>query len=226
MKQAYVYILASKPNGTLYVGVTSNLPQRIWQHKNEMVDGFTKKYSVHMLVYFEACIDMYSAISREKQLKSWKRNWKIRLIEDFNPRWLDLYQSILWHCIQHLSYWFVISDVTASPSGITLVLFSYRSSIILVLPHCHSGAGRNPYLRPESMWEYWWLAWCYGCWIKFSMTLLCCAAVPLCRCDVVLLWWWAMWRCDVVAMCGVMEWLGLYGCFEFIFLSELWLLKN
>lgn len=95
MKQAYVYILASKPNGTLYVGVTSNLPQRIWQHKNEMVDGFTKKYSVHMLVYFEACIDMYSAISREKQLKSWKRNWKIRLIEDFNPRWLDLYQSIL-----------------------------------------------------------------------------------------------------------------------------------
>lgn len=95
MKQAYVYILASKPNGTLYVGVTSNLPQRIWQHKNEMVDGFTKKYSVHMLVYFEACIDMYSAISREKQLKSRKRNWKIRLIEDFNPRWLDLYQSIL-----------------------------------------------------------------------------------------------------------------------------------
>ena len=90
-----VYILASKANGTLYIGVTSNLPQRLWQHKNELADGFSKKYRVHSLVYFEQCNDMYAAICRERQLKRWNRAWKIQLIEAENPSWKDLYYSIL-----------------------------------------------------------------------------------------------------------------------------------
>jgi len=95
MKSPAVYILASKMNGTLYIGVTSDLPQRIWQHKNHLTDGFTKKYDVTQLVYFEQHVTMESAIIREKQLKSWKREWKMELIESKNPEWIDLYSSII-----------------------------------------------------------------------------------------------------------------------------------
>lgn len=95
MKQPAVYILASKRNGTLYVGVTSDLAVRVWQHRNDVVEGFTKKYGVHMLVYFELHEDLESAIVREKRLKKWNRAWKLRLIEEMNPDWDDLYESIL-----------------------------------------------------------------------------------------------------------------------------------
>ena len=95
-KQPCVYILANKKNGTLYIGVTSNLAQRIYQHKNKLVSGFTDKYHVHNLVYYEQHDSMESAILREKQMKKWKRDWKIRLIETNNPEWNDLYQEILW----------------------------------------------------------------------------------------------------------------------------------
>ena len=84
MKQPYVYILASRRNGTLYVGVTSDLIQRVWQHKNDLAEGFTKRYGVHRLVWYEECGTMEAAISREKAIKEWKRAWKIRLIEDHN----------------------------------------------------------------------------------------------------------------------------------------------
>ena len=94
-KQPAVYILASKQNGTLYIGVTSNLVKRIWEHKNNLVEGFTKKYTVHDLVYFELAETMDSAISREKQLKSKSRANKIQLLEASNPEWRDLYQEIL-----------------------------------------------------------------------------------------------------------------------------------
>jgi putative endonuclease len=90
-----VYILASVPRGTLYVGVTSNLPARIWQHKNDQVDGFTKKYRVHTLVWYEVHGTMESAIVREKVLKAWKRAWKIELVEQGNPQWCDLYREIV-----------------------------------------------------------------------------------------------------------------------------------
>ena len=93
--EACVYILASQKNGTLYIGVTSNLPQRVWQHKNGQADGFTKKYSIHHLVYFEQTSDIESAIAREKQLKKWRRQWKIDLIEGRNPDWVDLYPDIV-----------------------------------------------------------------------------------------------------------------------------------
>ena len=94
MKQPSVYILASKRNGTLYIGVTSNLVQRIWQHKSDLVEGFTKKYQVHTLVYYEQHADMQAAITREKQLKKWNRAWKIELIEKANPQWRDLWTDI------------------------------------------------------------------------------------------------------------------------------------
>jgi len=94
-KQPAVYILASKQNGTLYIGVTSDLVKRIWEHKNNAVDGFTKKHGVHNLVWYELHDSMNSAIMREKQLKNWKRKWKIRMIEEKNLWWQDLYQSIL-----------------------------------------------------------------------------------------------------------------------------------
>ncbi|WP_368563654.1 GIY-YIG nuclease family protein [Pseudoxanthomonas sp. UTMC 1351] len=90
-----VYILASGRNGTLYIGVTSNLPSRIWQHRNDQVPGFTRRYRVHTLVWHEAHGSMESAIAREKALKEWKRAWKIQMIEDSNPYWRDLYQDIL-----------------------------------------------------------------------------------------------------------------------------------
>ena len=93
-KVGYVYILASHQNGTLYIGVTSNLIKRIWQHKNKQVDGFTKKYDVNKLVYYEIFQDIESAIKREKRLKKYLRQWKLRLIEEKNPDWVDLYSSI------------------------------------------------------------------------------------------------------------------------------------
>ena len=95
MKQYYVYILASKKNGTLYTGVTSNLVKRVYEHKNDLIDGFTKKYQVHSLVYFEIFSDIDEAIHREKCIKRWKRAWKIELIEKSNPNWKDLYDEII-----------------------------------------------------------------------------------------------------------------------------------
>jgi len=95
MKAPVVYILASKKNGTLYTGVTSDLVKRIWQHRNNQVEGFTQKYSVHNLVYFEQHSEMSAAILREKQIKKWKRAWKIALIEKQNPQWDDLYLTLL-----------------------------------------------------------------------------------------------------------------------------------
>ncbi len=94
-KQPAVYILASKRNGTPYVGVTSDLVKRIWQHKNGSVEGFTERYGVHQLVWYELHATMESAIRREKRLKDWKRAWKLKLIEDANPDWQDLYHSIV-----------------------------------------------------------------------------------------------------------------------------------
>lgn len=90
----YVYILTSKRNGTLYVGVTSNLAKRIYEHKNEITGGFTTKYDVKTLVYYEIFEDFENAAQREKALKAWKRNWKIELIEKTNPDWQDLYKDI------------------------------------------------------------------------------------------------------------------------------------
>jgi len=84
-KQPAVYILASKRNGTLYIGVTSDLVKRIWEHRNDMVEGFTKRYNVHRLVWYELYENMESAIEREKRLKEWKRKWKLELIESTNP---------------------------------------------------------------------------------------------------------------------------------------------
>jgi putative endonuclease len=94
-KQPSVYILASKRNGTLYIGVTSNLVKRIWEHKNNMVEGFTKRYNLHRLVWYELHENMESAITREKRLKNWKRKWKLELIESNNPKWLDLFNTIV-----------------------------------------------------------------------------------------------------------------------------------
>ncbi len=94
-KQPAVYILASKRNGTLYIGVTSNLVKRIWEHKNNKVEGFTKRYGVHQLVWYEIHENMESAIVREKRLKEWKRKWKLELIENNNPYWHDLYNMIV-----------------------------------------------------------------------------------------------------------------------------------
>ena len=93
--QPAVYILASQPYGTLYTGVTSDLPKRIWEHKNDYADGFTKRYGVHVLVYFEIHENMISAINREKQIKKWNRSWKIRLIESTNSEWRDLWNEII-----------------------------------------------------------------------------------------------------------------------------------
>ena len=93
-KQPAVYILANQRNGTLYIGVTSDLIQRIWQHKENLVEGFTKKYGCHTLVYFEQHTEMAAAILREKQMKKWNRAWKIALIEKENPTWRDLWPDI------------------------------------------------------------------------------------------------------------------------------------
>ena len=94
-KQPCVYILASKRNGTLYAGVTSDLVKRIWEHKNNVVEGFTKKYGVHTLVWYEVHETMESAIGREKAIKNWKRDWKVKVIEEMNPQWRDLYADLI-----------------------------------------------------------------------------------------------------------------------------------
>ncbi len=91
----YIYILASKPYGTLCTGVTNDLVRRVWEHKNDFVEGFTKKYRIHMLVYYEQGESIESAITREKQLKKWKRRWKLDLVEKTNPGWKDLYSEII-----------------------------------------------------------------------------------------------------------------------------------
>lgn len=95
MKSYYVYILASKRNGTLYIGITSDLIKRIHEHKNRETESFTKKYNVNKLVYFEETQTAETAITREKQLKKWERKWKLRLIEESNPNWNDLYNEIV-----------------------------------------------------------------------------------------------------------------------------------
>jgi putative endonuclease len=91
----YVYILANKKQGTLYIGVTNDLIKRAFEHKNDLVEGFTKKYGVHQLVYFEQTNDITSAINREKQIKKWRRQWKIELIEEKNPDWKDLFLDLV-----------------------------------------------------------------------------------------------------------------------------------
>jgi putative endonuclease len=92
--QYYIYILANKRNGTLYIGVTSNLVKRVYEHKNNIIEGFTKKYNIHKLVYYEITNDIESTIRREKQLKKWNRKWKMNLIEKSNPEWIDLYYGL------------------------------------------------------------------------------------------------------------------------------------
>jgi putative endonuclease len=90
----YIYILASQRRGTLYVGVTSNLTKRVYEHKRGLADGFTKQYGVHRLVYYEIAEDAEAALTRERQIKKWNRAWKLRLIEEHNPEWEDLYSSL------------------------------------------------------------------------------------------------------------------------------------
>ena len=94
-KQPCVYLLANKRNGTLYTGVTSNLVKRIWEHKPHIVEGFTKKYNVTLLVWYEPHDSMESAIHKEKMIKNWKRSWKIKEIEKINPEWNDLYDGVI-----------------------------------------------------------------------------------------------------------------------------------
>ena len=91
-KQFFVYMMASQKNGTIYIGVTSDLRKRAWEHKNDAVDGFTQKYEVHRLVWYEPHENAESAITKEKQMKEWKREWKIKRIEEMNPNWNDLYE--------------------------------------------------------------------------------------------------------------------------------------
>lgn len=95
MKQGYVYIMANKPQGTIYIGVTSDIIKRVYEYKNDFVDGFTRKYALKSLVYYEVFDEIAEAIKREKQLKEWQRKWKIELIEKQNPKWEDLYKAIL-----------------------------------------------------------------------------------------------------------------------------------
>jgi putative endonuclease len=96
MRTYYVYMLASQRNGTLYVGVTSDLSRRVWEHKEGLTPGFTSRYGVVRLVWYEDYPDISDAIMREKRLKRWRRAWKLRLIEETNPQWLDLYET--WNC--------------------------------------------------------------------------------------------------------------------------------
>ncbi len=91
----FVYIMASKKNGTLYVGVTNDLLRRVYEHKNHLAEGFSSTYNVHSLVWFESTASIEAAITREKQLKNWKREWKIALLESVNPHWNDLYEGLL-----------------------------------------------------------------------------------------------------------------------------------
>ena len=91
----FVYIMASKKDGVLYIGVTNDIVRRVYEHKNDFVDGFTRKYHIHKLVYFETTSDINVAITKEKQMKKWYRKWKIALIEKTNPHWNDLYNSLI-----------------------------------------------------------------------------------------------------------------------------------
>lgn len=91
----FVYILASKPRGTLYVGVTKSLTRRIFEHKHKLIEGFTERYDVNLLVWYESSESIESAIAYEKKLKRWRREWKIEMIEEQNPEWVDLYQQII-----------------------------------------------------------------------------------------------------------------------------------
>ncbi len=93
MKTYYVYILASKRNGTLYIGVTNDPLKRVYEHKKNLIEGFTSKYQVHQLVYYETASEVTAVLRREKQLEKWKRAWKIELIEKNNPQWKDLYET-------------------------------------------------------------------------------------------------------------------------------------
>ena len=95
MKNYYIYIMANKTNTTIYIGVTSDIIKRVWEHKNKLVGGFTKRYNVNKLVYYEETTDVNSAITREKQLKGWNRAKKNKLIESTNPNWDDLYDGVL-----------------------------------------------------------------------------------------------------------------------------------
>jgi putative endonuclease len=95
IKGGYVYIMTNQPHGVLYIGVTSQLPGRVNQHKSKLIEGFTKRYKLHRLVWFERHDEIESAILREKQMKKWRRDWKVRVIEETNPKWRDLYDEIL-----------------------------------------------------------------------------------------------------------------------------------
>lgn len=95
MKNYYVYILTNKPNGTLYIGVTNDLARRMYEHRNKLINGFTKKYNLKKLIYFEVFDRIEDAILREKRLKKWNRQWKIELIEKTNPNWIDLYERLV-----------------------------------------------------------------------------------------------------------------------------------
>jgi putative endonuclease len=95
MKRYYVYILASRRNGALYIGVTNNIARRVYEHKNDLISGFTRKYKVHRLVYYEQFGNVVSALRREKSLKKWNRKWKLELIERANPDWRDLYGELI-----------------------------------------------------------------------------------------------------------------------------------
>ena len=95
MRKYFIYIMASQRNGTLYIGVTNDIVRRVYEHKNGLIKGFTKEYKVHQLVYVEETDDVSAALTREKQLKKWKRSWKLRLIETINPEWKDLYESCI-----------------------------------------------------------------------------------------------------------------------------------
>ncbi|MHC5075417.1 MAG: GIY-YIG nuclease family protein [Planctomycetota bacterium] len=95
MKRYYVYILVNRRNGTLYLGMTNDLGRRVYEHKNELLEGFSKKYGIKKLVYYEVHNDVNMAITREKQIKKWNRKWKIRLIEEENPEWTDLYEDAM-----------------------------------------------------------------------------------------------------------------------------------
>jgi len=95
MRLSYIYILTSKKNGTLYIGVTNHLIRRVYEHKNNLTEGFTKKYRIHKLVYYEETLNVRIAIYREKCMKKWKRPWKIELIEKENPQWKNLYYDLV-----------------------------------------------------------------------------------------------------------------------------------
>jgi putative endonuclease len=94
-KYYYVYIITNKKNGALYIGVTSDIVKRVWEHKQKFIDGFTKRYNIYKLIYFEQFIESMNAIKREKRLKKYNRQWKIDLIEKRNPQWNDLYEQII-----------------------------------------------------------------------------------------------------------------------------------